>query len=207
VIFKRHIRGIIGVVLILIIGIQSIYIYANDGQWQEGRQEQKKKERDEQRKLIQWGPLEKDEECLSYGTIRYQARLEYVPPLWDNRAACLATPIQIHRKDVFPTECHRNNETEVLGIWVVDFDEPACKPWWRDIKDHGCTSRGSGIHRYEGHLEGYLEPNEFKANWAEMCATTPHSMFGKTYKSPTQCKHWPGIGVYGYWELPDDKCL
>jgi len=172
------------------------------------RERQVKKEREEQRKLIQWGALRKDEKCLSYGTARYQAHLQYVPPLWDQPAACLATPVLIYGKDLLPTECRRTfGTTQVLGIWVVDFDEPACKPWWRDIKDHGCTSRGSGIHRYEGHLEGYLEPGEFKANWEEMCATTPHAMFGKTYNSPTQCKSWPDIGVYGFWEIPDDQCL
>lgn len=63
---------------------------------------------DDQSKWIGWGPLKKDEECLSYGTARYQARLEFVPPLPDP-AMCLAMPIRIHQKDVLPTECHRNN--------------------------------------------------------------------------------------------------
>lgn len=105
--FKRHLRGIIGTILILIIGLQSTYIYANDSQWKKARERQEKREREEQRKLIQWGSLKKDEECLSYGATRYQAYLQYVPPLWDQPTACLATPVLIHGKDLLPTECRR----------------------------------------------------------------------------------------------------
>jgi len=176
-------------------------------QWREERKKHEEEERERERRLIQWGPLQKDQECVSYGAARYQAHLQYVPPGWDQYTACTETPIQIHQKDVLPTQCQFNTEGQVVGVWVIDFEEPACKPWWRDIKDHGCTSRSSGIHRYETHLEAYLEPNEFKANWAEMCNTTPHSMFGRTYNSPTECKYWPEIGVYGFWDIQDGWCL
>lgn len=175
-------------------------------QWQEERREREREERERQKKLIQWGQVRRDEEpCVSYGVARYQAHLEYTPPGWDKYTACKETPVRFHGKDVFPTEC-RHTGSEMVGIWIIDFDEPACKPWWRDTKDHGCTSRQSGIHRYEAHLEGYLEPNEFKTNWPEMCDTTPHTMFGHTYKSPMECVFWPRIGVYGFWDVPDEHC-
>ena len=58
----------------------------------------------------------------------------------------------------------------MIGTWIVDFNEPSCKPWWRDSRDHvcelslsvecllfltpskGCTSRHSGIHVSHLHL-------------------------------------------------------
>ncbi len=108
-IFGRHLRSFMGIMLILIVGLQSAYIYANNDQWKETREQQKQKEREEQRGLIQWGSLKKDEECLSYGIARYQAHLDYVPPLWDQHSACLETPARVHEKDVLPTRCDRVN--------------------------------------------------------------------------------------------------
>ncbi|KXN90872.1 hypothetical protein AN958_03526 [Leucoagaricus sp. SymC.cos] len=174
--------------------------------WENDRQKHDDEERERQRGMIQWGSLRKDKEpCISYGTARYQAYLEYTPPGWDTYTACKETPMNIHGREVLPTECRRVG-SEMVGVWIIDFDEPSCKPWWRDTKDHGCTSRQSGIHRYEAHLEGYLEPNEYKVYWAELCDTTPHAMFGHTYKSPTECAYWPKIGVYGFWDVPDEYC-
>ncbi|KXN90870.1 hypothetical protein AN958_03524 [Leucoagaricus sp. SymC.cos] len=188
-------------ILIVVLALETYYIYAT-----KDRQKHDGEEHERQRGMIQWGSLQKDKEpCISYGTARYQAYLEYIPSSWDAYTACKETPMNIHGREVLPTEC-RHIGSEMVGIWIIDFDEPSCKPWWRDTKDHGCTSRQSGIHRYEAHLEGYLEPNEYKVYWAEMCNTTPQAMFGHTYKSPTECAYWPKIGVYGFWDVPDEHC-
>lgn len=83
-------------------------------QWEEERRKREEDERDRkheedeqerQRKLIQWGVLRKEEECVGYGTARYQAHLEYSPPGWDTYAVCQETPMHIHGRDVLPTEC------------------------------------------------------------------------------------------------------
>ncbi|KAF9449185.1 hypothetical protein P691DRAFT_667989 [Macrolepiota fuliginosa MF-IS2] len=173
--------------------------------WEQEREKWEGEKFERERKLVQWGDLQKDQACERYGTARYQAVLEYTPPGWDQHTACKVAPIEIHQREVLANECHYNGN-QMVGVWNIGFDEPSCKPWWRDTKDHGCTSRGSGLHRYEAHLEGYLERNEFKAGWAEMCNTTPHTMFGHTFNSPTECAYWPKIGVYGFWDVPDWWC-
>ncbi len=124
-------------------------------QWWEEREKHDQEEREHERRLIQWGPLQKEQECDSYGTARYQAHLQYVPPGWDQYTACTETPVQIHQTNLLPTRCQINTvsavffspwtntnyvpstqDGRVVGVWIVDFEEPACKPWWRDIKDH-----------------------------------------------------------------------
>jgi hypothetical protein len=71
-------------------------------------QKRAKERHEQQREQIQWGALRKDDEpCISYGTARYQAFLEYTPPAWNNYTACKETPIQIHGKDMLPNECRR----------------------------------------------------------------------------------------------------
>lgn len=78
-------------------------------QWREEHKRHEEEEKEHERRLIQWGPLQKDEECVSYGTARYQARLQYVPPAWDQYNACTETRIRIHQIDLLPTECRYNN--------------------------------------------------------------------------------------------------
>ncbi|KAJ3555836.1 hypothetical protein NP233_g12112 [Leucocoprinus birnbaumii] len=165
--------------------------------WEEERKEHEREGRERMKKYIQWSEVRRDQEpCVAYGTARYQAHLEYTPPGWDKYSACKETPVNIHGKDVIATEC-RHVGDEMVGVWIINFEEPSCKPWWRETSDQGCVNRQSGIHRYEAHLEGYLQSNEFKNNWAEMCSTTPYSMLGQTYKSPTECLYKGRDGVYG----------
>ncbi|KAF7782209.1 hypothetical protein Agabi119p4_1585 [Agaricus bisporus var. burnettii] len=175
--------------------------------WEQERQKREDEDRERQRRLIKWGPLVSDDEpCVRYGTARYSAPLEYAPISWDPYTACMETPLRIHQKDVLPTECLHDGG-QMMGIWYIDFDESSCKPWWGETKDDGCVGRQSGIHRYEAHLEGYLnDSNDFKSNWAEMCNTTPQIMFGHTFNSPSKCAYSSRRGVYGLWDVPDTTC-
>jgi hypothetical protein len=75
-------------------------------QWEEERRKNKEEEHERQREYIRWGALRKDKEpCVSYGTARYQATLEYIPRGWEAYMACKETPIQIHGKSMLPDEC------------------------------------------------------------------------------------------------------
>lgn len=90
-------------------------------QWQEGRERREREEKERQRKLIQWGPLQRDQECVSYGTARYHARLQYVPPGWDQYTACTETSIRIHQEDLLPSQCQYNGVSSyfLYGLWQL----------------------------------------------------------------------------------------
>ncbi|KIJ14811.1 hypothetical protein PAXINDRAFT_99868 [Paxillus involutus ATCC 200175] len=78
---------------------------------------------------------------------------------------------------------------------------PDCVTSWTDYKIKGCTSVGSG-RRYIEHRLDNLQPG---SNWREFSATTPVRFHGMQFSGAEESfqSTW---GVYGLWELDDDKC-
>ena len=78
-------------------------------------------------------------DCRAYGKREYWGTLRNVPEVWDPIEACKNMPVEIkgvkiRRPDrcahvfVFP-------EVQVQGFWMVDWDQPDCKPWYNDFQD------------------------------------------------------------------------
>ena len=78
-------------------------------------------------------------DCLAYGKREYWGLLRNIPKDWNAIDACMRMPVgikgvEIRRPDrcahvfVFP-------EIQVRGYWTVDWDQPDCKPWYRDFED------------------------------------------------------------------------
>jgi hypothetical protein len=77
-------------------------------------------------------------DCSAYGKREYWGLLQNIPEDWDAIEACMSMPVEIKGvnirhpdrciKFIFPT-------VQVRGYWVVDWDQPDCKPWYRDFED------------------------------------------------------------------------
>ena len=79
-------------------------------------------------------------DCRAYGKREYWGILRNTPDDWNAIDACMSMPVEIkgvkiRRPDrcagvfVFPPEI------QVRGYWMVDWDQPDCKPWYRDFED------------------------------------------------------------------------
>lgn len=78
-------------------------------------------------------------ECLSYGKREYWGVLRNIPEGWDAMDACMNMPVEIKGVELRrPNRCSHYfefPERQVRGYWVVDWDQPDCKPWYRDFED------------------------------------------------------------------------
>lgn len=152
-----------------------------------------------------WDIIRPASACHAYGKREYWSTLQNVPEGWTPTDACMNTPVEI--KDVTvrrPYRCTSDESPHIRGYWIVDWDEPGCKPWWREYRDavcqitpllstclserasQGCTSYKSGKRRIEGELVGLIDKKD--QDWGLMCATTPLTWNYITYSSPTHCE-------------------
>ena len=78
-------------------------------------------------------------ECLAYGKREYWGVLRNIPEGWDAMDACMNMPVEIKGVKLRrPNRCSHYfefPERQVRGYWVVDWDQPDCKPWYRDFED------------------------------------------------------------------------
>lgn len=78
-------------------------------------------------------------ECLAYGKREYWGVLRNIPEGWDAMDACMNMPVEIKGVELRrPNRCSHYfefPERQVRGYWVVDWDQPDCKPWYRDFED------------------------------------------------------------------------
>lgn len=79
-------------------------------------------------------------DCRAYGKREYWGILRNVPKDWDAMDACMNMPVEIKGVEVRrPDRCARvfvfPLEVQVRGYWMVDWDQPDCKPWYRDFED------------------------------------------------------------------------
>ena len=77
--------------------------------------------------------------CEAYGKREYRGVLRNIPEGWDVIEACMSMPVVIKGVQLRrPDWCTRFMEfprIRVAGYWMVDWDQPDCKPWFRDFKD------------------------------------------------------------------------
>jgi hypothetical protein len=152
-----------------------------------------------------WGALTPAEDCRSYGTREYKAVLQNIPEDWTDVDACMNMPVKIKGVDIRrPLRCESVEDSpHIQATWMVDWDQPDCRPWHSDITDtvsvapsystpltnvdfKGCTNPGSGTRRLQAQVMGINDkPTQ---NWRLLCETTPMTWNHTTYNAPTHCE-------------------
>ena len=110
-------------------------------------------------------------DCRAYGKREHWAELQNIPEDWTEMDACMNMPTTI--KGVFlrrPDRCgYVEGSPHIHGFWMVDWDQPTCKPWHKDVADK--VSSGQPIwftftfvsaheHRFQGlHEPGIWHPS------------------------------------------------
>ncbi|KAF9647049.1 hypothetical protein BDM02DRAFT_3063939, partial [Thelephora ganbajun] len=147
-------------------------------------------------------------DCRSYGKREYWGILRNIPEGWTDVDACMNMPVEIKGVSVRrPYRCgYVANSPHIHAFWMVDWDQPDCKPWHIDITDTGCTNPGSGIRRIEAWVVGINDRSE--QDWRLLCESTPVTWNHVTYNSPTHCD--ARVSFLGkkiaMWDIPDDNC-
>jgi len=168
-----------------------------------------------------WEVVWPDWDCHAYGKREYWGVLRNIPEGWSETDACMNMPVVIKGVTVRrPYRCaYEWGSPHIRGYWMVDWDQPDCKPWYRDYHDgvcpkyppfrspvcthtpslaQGCTGYGSGRRRIEAHIVGI---NGRQVDWRVLCNTTPLVWNSITYTSPARCEQrvsgFPFRNVYG----------
>ncbi|KAI5888130.1 uncharacterized protein SCHCODRAFT_02635786 [Schizophyllum commune H4-8] len=151
-------------------------------------------------------PLLPESDCLGYGSRVYSAKLNIYPldEAWHNICMHDAPEVEVMGKVLEkPKWCDlRKNTRDVMGHWIVDFDEPECISSWGWMDDKGCTAEASGLRTYEATLYGHLDGGA----WRDMCRRTAAIVHGTKFKGAMRCYHQEGQRVYGAWDLEDETC-
>ena len=76
-------------------------------------------------------------DCLAYGKREYSGALQNIPRDWTDLDACMNMPAEIRNVSVRrPDRCgYVTNSSHIHGFWTVDWDQPDCKPWYKDFTD------------------------------------------------------------------------
>lgn len=80
-------------------------------------------------------------DCRAYGEREYWGVPRNIPKDWGSIDACMNMPVEIKGVKIRrPDRCSfvvAFPEVQVRGYWMVDWDQPDCKPWYRDFEDKG----------------------------------------------------------------------
>ena len=88
-----------------------------------------------------WGVVQPALVCRAYGRREYGGMLQNIPKDWTDVDACMNMPVEIKGVTLRrPYRCaYVEGSPHIHGYWMVDWDQPDCKPWHRDFHD---TVRG-----------------------------------------------------------------
>ena len=98
-------------------------------------------------------------ECRAYGKREYWGILRNIPQDRAEIDACMNMPVEIKGVTVRrPERCqYEEGSPYVHGFWMVDWDQPDCKPWHQDFQDKdpsgGITLAFSLTHEFKGLYE------------------------------------------------------
>ncbi|KAH7885645.1 hypothetical protein F5I97DRAFT_1956996 [Phlebopus sp. FC_14] len=182
-------------------------------------QERAQREEDERKRLNMYWARVETHQCTTYATREYTAVLTNVPMDYDRSLeACRLTPLTINGVSYLPSRCEDNGPHAIIGYWTVNQHEPECTTYWREYRDKGCTSQGSGKRL----IEHYLEMLPKGGDWSKFCATTPIRFHDMEFQGAQHCNQqvsspsmiptidWTSFaqhqGTYGYWEIDDATC-
>ena len=87
-------------------------------------------------------------DCRAYGKREYWGVLRNVPQNWTAIEACINMPVEIKGVTVRrPYRCSFvNGSPHIRGYWMVDWNQPDCKPWFQEFRD--AVSPRLPLHRY-----------------------------------------------------------
>lgn len=164
-------------------------------------------------------------DCLAYGKREYWGALRNIPNDWDATAACMNMPVEIKGVKIRrPDRCESHSNPQTRGYWVVDWDQPDCKPWYRDFEDkvgpnlltpcstkyssllilkQWCTGYNSGKRRIEAQIVGINDKGG--QDWRLLCNSTPLVWNMITYASPAHCEERVG-GLFKWFTAGADVC-
>ena len=76
-------------------------------------------------------------ECRSYGKREYWGILRNIPQDRSDVDACMNMPVEIQGVTVKrPDRCeYVEGSPYIHGFWLVDWDQPDCRPWHKDFHD------------------------------------------------------------------------
>jgi len=145
-------------------------------------------------------------ECRAYGKREYWGILRNVPKNRSEVDACMNMPVKIKGVTVRqPDRCqYMEGSLYIHAFWMVDWDQPDCKPWHKEFHDKGCTNPGSGIRRIEAELAGINKKGQ--QDWYVLCETTPMTWDHVTYNVPTHCDERDHEKKIAMWDIPDHRC-
>lgn len=153
-----------------------------------------------------WEDISPAWDCLAYGKREYLGALRNVPKGWSAIDACMNMPAEV--KGVTfrrPDRCgYIRGSLHVHGHWVVDWDQPDCKPWFRDFQEMGCTGYRTGQRRIEAEVVGI---NKRQRDWSLLCNSTPLIWNLIKYTSPTHCERRAWGRKVAVWNVRDETCL
>jgi hypothetical protein len=148
-------------------------------------------------------------DCRAYGQREYWGILRNIPAGRSEVDACMNMPVVIRGVTIRrPYRCQQVGGS-IHGFWMVDWDQPDCRPWLKDFIDRvslgysmlvassysarltitcskGCTNWRSGLRRIEAEVVGIN--NKGGQDWRLLCETTPMIWNHTTYTSPTHCE-------------------
>ena len=89
-----------------------------------------------------WDSILPAPDCRAYGTREYHGALQNIPDDRTDMDACMNMPVEI--KGVTLKRPHRCGyvwgSPDIHGFWMVDWDQPDCKPWHQDVTDTVCSA-------------------------------------------------------------------
>ena len=82
-----------------------------------------------------WGVVWPAWDCRAYGKREYWGALRNIPEGWSAIDACMNMPVEIKGVSIgHPDRCKFvDGSPDIHGYWIVDWDQPDCKPWYRDF--------------------------------------------------------------------------
>lgn len=94
-----------------------------------------------------WDGVRPAVDCRAYDTREYWGVLQNIPKDWTDLDACMNMPVEIKGVSIRrPYRCaYVQDSPHIQGYWMVDWDQPDCRPWLREFHDkvRGRTMKGA----------------------------------------------------------------
>ncbi|CUA75618.1 hypothetical protein RSOLAG22IIIB_05983 [Rhizoctonia solani] len=148
-----------------------------------------------------WGAY-RSSGCMAYGYHEVRAPLASVPEGMDPLTVCKQTPALIYDMGfVTPLGCvDEGPKKGVVGLWYVPTNATQCMPKWSKFEDEGCMLYGR--RRRFARLMGL----KMNGDWKGVCESTPAIIDDKVYDRPSHCDDKGVGGIYGVFDIVDEKC-
>ena len=144
-----------------------------------------------------WGDFKKDT-CTKPGYRQYSAILWDVPFGGSWEKACASQSATINGQNFSHPDRCKNTGTNEWG----EFDVPdsSCQAHWSIPQKGACVANGK--RTYSAQILD-VPPSQ---SWENACGSTPETVLGHTFSTPSQCRNVGLAGEWGDFYMPDDTC-